>query len=431
MAQDEIEGTGAASGGQGANAPATDASIGSGRVEITPNQRMALLITAIAGHGIKHLLNAAFFVLLPEMKAGLGLNNTQIGTLSTFRFIAGGVANFPAGYIADRYTHLRAIVLGLSIAGIGITGFLVGISTNFWLVTLFASIMVISISMWHPAAIGSLSRQFADRRGFAISLHGTGGSVGEAVGPLASGLLLAVFSWQVIFQGSIVPSIILGFIIWLILRRIPAEISNAMTFRDYTKGVGQLLRSKRLLLVLLFAGGFAGGQSVILTFLPIYLREDLDASPQTVGFYLSILQVAGIASQPLMGYFSDRWGRKIVLVPTLVVLGIANYSLSIVPDGLLLITTLLIMGLFVYSLMAIFLAAATDLVPGDVQATTVSLVFGVATAVAGLAPIAAGVLADSYTIETAFVFGAGLVLTTAVLAAVTKWERPRISAVLR
>ena len=35
-----------------------------------------------------------------------------------------------------------------------------------------------AITFWHPAAISALSRRFPERRGFAISLHGTGGSIG-------------------------------------------------------------------------------------------------------------------------------------------------------------------------------------------------------------------------------------------------------------
>ncbi len=390
---------------------------------LTTLQRRTLLITVVAGHGIKHLMASAFFILLPEMKAALGLTNTQVGTLSTARFIAGGIVNFPAGYVADRFTHMRAIVLGISIAGIGVMYFLTGISTTFWVVTLFTSLMVVSISLWHPAAIGSLSRQFVDRRGFAISLHGSGGSVGEALGPLTAGLLLGFLTWQFIFQGSLVPALILGFVVWFVLRRVPAEIGQAMSFGVYVRGVTDLLTSPRMLLVLLFAGGFAGAQSVILTFLPIHLREGFGVSTEIAGLYMSLVNLPGILSQPVMGYVSDKWGRRAVILPALLVLAATNFLLSIVPNGPLFILTILIMGLFVYSLMAIFLAAASDLAPRDVQATTVSLVFGVATGVGAFAPSVGGYMADTISLEATFVFSAALVGVTAVIAAVTRWER--------
>ena len=393
--------------------------------ELTRGQRRTLLITAVTGHGIKHLMNAAFAVLLPEMKTTLGLTNTQVGILSTSRFLAGGLANFPAGYIADRFTNLRAIVLGISIAGIGITYFLVGITTSFWLMTIFASLMIVAISLWHPAAIGSLSRQFTSNRGFAISLHGTGGSVGEAVGPLIAGVLVGAFTWQFISQGAIIPGLILGLAVWLILRRIPADIGQAASFGDYFVGVRGLLSNKRLLLVLFFTGGFAGAQATMYTFLPVYLREDIALEPEVVGLYLSLLNVPGLASQPAMGYLSDRWGRKAVLFPAMASLGVFYVLLGTVPGGWPLVATVIGAGLFFYPMMAIFLASAADLAPSDVQSTTVSLVFGVATLVGSFAPLVAGYLADEYSLRATFYFCAALVLSAAFVALVTRWERPR------
>ncbi len=393
--------------------------------ELTLGQRRTLLITAVTGHGIKHLMNAAFAVLLPELKTGLGLTNTQVGVLSTSRFLTGGLANFPAGYIADRFTKLRAIVLGISIAGIGITYALAGLTMSFWLVTLWTSLMVLFISLWHPAAIGSLSRQFTANRGFAIALHGTGGSIGEALGPIVAGFLLGFFAWQVIFQGAIVPGLILGFIIWFVLRRVPADISQAASFAEYLVALRRLLRNRRLLLVLFFTGGFAGAQATMYTFLPVYLREDIGLTSGALGFHLFLLHVTGIGSQPVMGYLSDRWGRKAVMVPAMAILAIAYFLFGVVPEGLPLIATILVASLFFYPMMAIFLASASDLAPSDVQSTTVSLVFGVATLFGSLAPLIGGWIADEQDLPTTFIFCAALVMFAATVALVTRWEGQR------
>ena len=393
--------------------------------ELTRGQRQTLLITAVVGHGIKHLMNAAFAVLLPELKTGLGLTNTQVGVLSTSRFLTGGLANFPAGYIADRFTKLRAIVLGISIAGIGVTYALAGLTTSFWLVTLWTSLMVLFISLWHPAAIGSLSRQFTSNRGFAISLHGTGGSVGEAVGPIVAGALLGFFTWQFIFQGAIVPALILGFVIWFVLRRVPADISQAASFAEYLVALRRLLRNRRLLLVLFFTGGFAGAQATMYTFLPVYLREDIGLTSGNLGFHLFLLHVTGIFSQPVMGWLSDRLGRKAVMVPAMAILAIAYFLFGVVPEGLPLIATILVASLFFYPMMAIFLASASDLAPSDVQSTTVSLVFGVATLFGSLAPLIGGRIADERDLPTTFIFCAVLVMFAATVALVTRWEGQR------
>jgi predicted MFS family arabinose efflux permease len=81
------------------------------------------------------------------------------------------------------------------------------------------------------------------------------------------------------------------------------------------------------------------------------------------------------------------------------------------------------MGAFLFPLMSILLASAMDLVAVGAQATTVSLVFGSAVVVSALAPAIGGMLADSSGTESAFMFGAGLVLTVSLLSMVTRWQR--------
>ncbi len=390
---------------------------------ITDRQRLMLLTVAVAGHAIKHMFASAFFVLLPEIKAGLGLSNVQVGTLSTLRNIAGGLSNLPAGFGADRYAQSRPLILGVSIALTGVFGLALGLATNFGVAILASALMVAAITLWHPSAISWLSQQFAARRGLAISLHGTGGSLGEALGPLVVGALLGVLSWRTVLQGSAAPAVALGIAIWFILRSIPRSSGALSGLKEYVGSAGRLLVNRRLWLVLLFAGGFAGGQSVVMTFLPIYLREDLGFSSMRLGIYLSLAQVGGVGAQPLMGYLSDRLGRKAVLVPGLVMLGFAYLGLNMVPSGWPLVATVVLMGAFSFSLMSILLASAMDLVAGEVQAITVSLVFGMAVVVSGFAPAIAGVLADAYGVKSTFLLASGFALSAAVLALVTRWQR--------
>ena len=395
-------------------------------VVITGRQRFTLLVIAVAGHGFKHMLNAAFFVLLPQIKVGLGLSNTQVGTMSTIRGMVGGLANIPAGFAGDRWSSRRAEILGLSIVLVSLFAFMLGRADSFWMAVVASSLFSAAITFWHPSAIPSISREFVSRRGFAIALHGTGGSVGETLGPVIAGTFAGFFGWRLVFQGSLIPGLLFGSIIWLVLRSIPANGRSDFGLSSYLGSVGALLRNGRLLLVLVFAAGFTGGTSTVLTFLPIYLDEELGASSAMVGIYLALAQVGGIVSQPLMGYASDRLGRKAVLSPSGAILGVAFMGLGVVPAGWLFGITVAVMGAFLFPLMSLFLASAMDLVETGTQATTVSLVFGSAIVVSAFAPAIAGILADSFGIESVFLFSSGIALATALLSAITQWH-PRTS----
>jgi hypothetical protein len=72
--------------------------------------------------------------------------------------------------------------------------------------------------------------------------------------------------------------------------------------------------------------------------------------------------------------------------------------------------------------MSIHLAAIMDLTEGGIQATAVSLVFGSAVVVSGITPTLAGILADALSVKATFLMAGGILLATALAAAVTRWQ---------
>src|SRR5205814_1002664 len=147
-----------------------------------------------------------FFVLIPEIQKAFDLSNTQIGTLATARSIAGSTANLPAGFIADRMSHRWPVILALAMIMVGVFQFVMGSASSYTQLIMAAVVVNIGISFWHPPAIAALSQQFAHRRGFAIGMHGTGGSIGEALGPVIVGSLVFL-GWQTVLKGSGGPAV--------------------------------------------------------------------------------------------------------------------------------------------------------------------------------------------------------------------------------
>ena len=113
-------------------------------------------------------------------------------------------------------------MLFISLALMGVSYFLLGVAPSFWWVLGAMLLVGIGPSLYHPPAIASLSRKFPDRRGFAISLHGTGGSIGEMLGPVVVGLLttetfkigslitityLVAFEWHEVLRISVLPAL--------------------------------------------------------------------------------------------------------------------------------------------------------------------------------------------------------------------------------
>ena len=384
----------------------------------------ALLGTVLVlGHAFKHMFNAGFFIVLPELQIHFRLSNAAIGTLSTIRNTGGGLVNLPAGYIADRFTDRWPIILSLSLATMGIFHLLMGTFQTYWLLVIMATLGGMSISFWHPSAITALSQKFASRRGFAIAMHGTGGSIGEALGPIMVGALLGVVVWQSILQFGAIPALVVAVVVITALRGLRGDPASSIAFSTYISSIYRLIRQRGMFTILGVTAGATSAHAIVLTFLPIYLSVDLQYSAFEMSAFISASQVMGILSQPLMGYLSDRYTRKAVLLPTLVLLGFGILAVPLVGTGIPLIITIVIMGGAAFPLIAILVAAAMDVTQDGIPATTVSLVFSAAILFSAVTPAIAGILADTYGVKAAFFMASGITFGAAIFTALRSMSR--------
>ncbi|MCH8061057.1 MAG: MFS transporter [Chloroflexi bacterium] len=387
--------------------------------------RNKLAATVITGHAIKHIFNSALQVsILPAIGVSLGLSGAQFGALSTAQRITSGVSTMGAGYLGDRFAGKSGLMLALSLALIGISQYALGSAPSYWY--MFAAMLVIGIgpSFYHPPAIASLSRKFPDKRGFMIALHGTGGSVGNLIGPVLTGALLAglVFTavgWRLILHLSLIPAIIVAVAVYFMMRKIPTEDESTRSFGDYFSGLFGLLRQKAMIGLVAITGLRSMGQSAVNTFLPLYLLKDLGYSPFEVGLFMASAQVVGVGAQPIMGSLSDKYGRKVVLIPAATALGLLYIALRYADPGLQLILVVGAMGAFQYSLHSIFIAAAMDVGKGESQSTVVSLIYG-AGFFGTIAPFVAGIIVDASQTRNAFVFAGFTVLAAVLIFAMVK-----------
>ena len=325
--------------------------------------------------------------------------------------------------MADRFSSRWRVILAISIAMVGVFHMFMGSVSAYWLLVVNATVAGVAISFWHPAAIAALSQRFPRRRGFAISLHGMGGSIGEALGPLLVGSLLTVMLWRTVLQGGVVPAVITGVVVWLVLRNLQGRYTTALSFRVYLQSLLGMLRQRALLTVLVVTAGFSAAQGIIMTFLPVYLRVELEFSSFLTAVFISGSQVVGIGTQPVMGFLSDKYSRKLVIVPSLTTLGLVILAIPFAGSGVLLFLAVLLMGAFSFALMSVLIAAAMDLVGGEMPATTVSLVFSSSVIFSALAPGIAGVLADEVGLIWVFFLAAAMVLPVAGFAMARSWSR--------
>lgn len=376
-------------------------------------QRFAAII--IIGHALKHIYIAAFnAVLLPEIKLGMNLSSTQVGTMATVQQFSSWGSTVTSGYVGDRFVSKTAFMLGLSLALIGVSYFILGIAGSYSILLPAMLLVGLGPSIYHPPAIGALSRRFVRRRAFYISLHGAGGSVGEAIGPLIGAGLIAVLYWRDVLQLAAIPAFLTAFGMWTLLKNERSSEGGASSLAEYLGAFKELLKIRAVQLIYLATAFRTVGQATTMVFLPIYMREELGYSVLLAGVFISMAQVVGIGSQPVMGQLTDRIGYKRVLVPALVCFAILLTLVPVADGKVQLAVVILLLGTFLFSLHAILIAAAAELAGEAMQATTVSLIYS-ASFVGALAPTVAGVLADAFGFGSTFLFAGVLVALSALI----------------
>lgn len=378
-------------------------------------QQLLLLGALAGGHVIVHWYQQIFSLILPSIKADLGLSNIQVGSLATARQTITIASSLPSSYLADSFRRYVPVILAVSLAAFGISYFLLAAAHSYIWVIPAAAFTVVGSSLWHPAALASLSLRFPERRGMALSIHGVGASIGDSIAPLIVGAILLVAGWRVVTQYHLIPALVVGLILWKSLGRMYQQEAPRVAFGSYVKGLRAMItRSQVLGLVL--SNSLAGmGRLSVMTFFPIYIRETLGYSTFVLGIYLTLLYVLGMFSAPVMGIASDRFGRKVVLVPATGAMGLLFLAIALAQGGVQLGVVIGLLGLFFYALVNIHHAAVMDVAGAEVQASTSAVMNLFSQPFTLASPILAGYLVEEFGIRASFWYAGATMLAAAVV----------------
>ena len=390
-----------------------------------------LMIPGLAtGHTTFHWIIQSFAVALPEIQMAFGLNSVGAAGVMSARDLAAGLIALPGGVVVDilrRYWgFLLAGCLGLAALG----SLLMGVSPVYWLLLIGIGVVAISHSIWHLPASASLSHHFAERRGMALAYHGVGGGIGDVVGPLATGVLLAVLGWRGLLSIYAIAPFFLGFMaVWAFrnIGHVSAEAGapDSPTMARRMELTRQLLRSP-VLWGLTFVRGLRGMCLIsLVTVISLYLDDELDMSPVWRGFHIALLIVIGIAAKPVAGSLSDRLGRKQVLVPGLIWSCLVTLALIPFNEGIPLTISIALLGLFLYPDQPILTAAVFDVVGREVASTGLGVVACIAFLMSAASNLVAGAIYETMGFtETMYYIAALFGLAAVSFAALPLARRP-------
>jgi len=123
------------------------------------------------------------------------------------------------------------------------------------------------------------------------------------------------------------------------------------------------------------------------------ISAELGVSPQAVGLLISAFTVPGAVLAPFLGILADRFGRKPILIPSLLLFGVAGAACGLARDFELLLALRVLQGVGGAALGSINLTLIGDLYDGQRRTTAFGYNAGVLSIGTAVYPAVGGALA--------------------------------------
>ncbi|HIM62406.1 MAG TPA: MFS transporter [Dehalococcoidia bacterium] len=369
--------------------------------------------TVIGAHALEHMYGRAFLVLIPQIYITLGLAPIQAGLLDAVRQLSGGATSMTGGFFVDMFQHRRAHILAFSMGLIAVGYFLVSIAPTYGLILAALAVASAGTALWHPPALGLLAQRFPQQRGLFISLHRSTGNIGDWLGPLIVGGLLAVVGWRWIVGGGTPVLLAFAVVIFFLLRNVGGPkiegVDYKAKFRTQVRDMRESFRGTGMWWIFTVSAVRGMGDRSLLWVIPLYLTDQLELSSFWVGFHVALLAAPGIFVGPMFGALSDKIGRKPIIIFIMASAVIFPTTMALGGDGLGMTISVLFFGVFLFSVNSLTQAAAIDVASGKgLEGTFIGLMWGSNAFFGAMASIISGVIVEYIGWHAAFYFASGL-----------------------
>jgi len=260
-------------------------------------------------HFIHDVYSSFLSPLLPLLIEKLSMSLTQAGFLSTMMQLP-ALLNPYIGKLADRISVRYFIFLAPMITAVSMS--LIGLAPSYAMLLILMLIAGISVSIFHVPSPVMVARLSGNHKGKGMSFYMTGGELARTVGPLAAVgavLLLGLEGFYSVMIVGIAASL------WLFFRFGDESIVVRHHHRSSIRETWREMHSIFLpLTVILSCRGFM--HASMATFLPTFIKLET-GNLWLAGIALTVYEAAGVAGVLIFGSFSDRFGRRKVLLISL------------------------------------------------------------------------------------------------------------------
>ena len=371
---------------------------------------MALLSTS---HLATDFANGALPALIPFLKDRFSLSYTLVGVLVLSSQASSSLIQPLFGLWSDRRGALWLLPGGVALAGVGIA--LAADAPRYWLVLVLVLVSGVGVAAFHPEGSKFAGYVSGRKRASGMAWFSIGGNLGYALGPVVATFLVHQYG----LRGGLLlaaPCLAIGaaaLAMTPFLRSFASEGHAALARGgvDQPRALGLLLGVIALRSVAWFG---------LITFVPLW-EIHLGHSKAHGNHLLALMLFAGGVGTLVMGPLADRFGRRPVLLTSVVLTSPLIYVFLVV-GGVVGVVALALVGACVVGTFGVTMVMSQEYLPRHIGMAS-GLSIGMSVGLGGIGAVVLGRVADSSTLGTAMYAAAAAPLLAVVLAAMLPSSR--------
>lgn len=372
-----------------------------GHPHMTEGTAYAILFTMGTCHLLNDMIQSVIPALYPLLKDKFGFNFAQIGIITLVFQMTSSVFQPFVGNYADRHPQPYSLALGMCFTLAGLLA--LAFAPGFIAILLSVALIGCGSSVFHPEASRVAQMASGGRKSLAQSIFQVGGNGGNAVGPLLAALIVMPYGQHAVgwfaLAAMLAAALLTRVGCWysLMLKQLKATHGRraAATCTLPAKTVRMALA---ILVLMIFSKYFFN--ACMTSYFTFFLIDKFGVSVQESQYCLFAYLAAFAAGTLLGGFLGDRYGRKYVILFS--ILGAAPFTL-LLPYLNLAGTVIMsvLTGLIIASAFSAIVVYATDLKP-DKVGMIAGVFFGLMFGLGGIGSAFFGWLADMTSIEFIF-----------------------------
>ncbi|QWA13406.1 MFS transporter [Sodalis ligni] len=288
-----------------------------------------------SGWGLDAMDTQMYALSIPTLIALWGMTKGQAGILGTTVLIMAALGGWVAGILSDRYGRVR--ILQVTIAWFSLFTFLSAFTDSFWQLLLTRSLQGLGFGgEWAVGAVLISETINPQVRGRVVGALQAGWALGYGITVILATLLFDYFPaaivWRILFALGILPALL---VLWIRrnIEEAPIYKKEQAAEKGQSRNIWEVFAPSfrgTTFKAILLTFGIYGGNYVMITWLPAYLKLVLHLSINNVGGYLAINILGSFAGAFLNGWMADALGRRktFIIIACLQAIAVGVYTMA-------------------------------------------------------------------------------------------------------